>query len=86
MKLSRICSRIKCLIKGHDWEYNNPKDEILFCEKTGEYIEFNRFCLCCYKKEKRQILDMGRNMIWVKTEKYTKQELRKINLRRLLEE
>ena len=62
MKLSTIYSKIKCLIKGHEWEYNNPKDEILFCEKTGEYIGSNRFCLCCYKKEQRQIFDLGRDI------------------------
>lgn len=85
MRLSTIYSKIKCLIKGHEWEYNNPKDEILFTD-DGIYIPFYRFCNRCYKKQKRQIFDLGRGMTWVKTEKYTKQELRKINLRRLLEE
>jgi hypothetical protein len=78
MKLSTTYSKIRCFFGKHDWKYNNPKDD------TGEYIEFSRFCNICYLKQKRNIFDLGRGMIWVRTKKYTKQELREINLKRIL--
>jgi hypothetical protein len=84
MKLSTIYSKIKCLFRGHDWKYNNPKDEILF-DDNQNFIGSFRFCKNCCKKEKRCIFDLGRGMVWVKTKEYTKQELREINLRELLE-
>lgn len=86
MKLSTIYSKIKCYVTKHEWVYNNPKDEILFDELTGEYIPFSRFCKKCYIKQIRYIYDLGRGMIWIKTKKYTKQELREINLRTLLKD
>lgn len=85
MKLSTIYSKIKCVFNRHNWEYNNPKDEILF-DDNGDYIKFSRFCKFCYKKQEREIIDLGRTILWLETKKYTKKELREINLRRLLED
>jgi len=84
MKLSTTYSKIRCFFGKHDWKYNNPKDENIIDNNTGEYIEFSRFCNICYLKQKRNIFDLGRGMIWVRTKKYTKQELREINLKRIL--
>jgi hypothetical protein len=77
MKLSTTYSKIRCFFGKHDWKYNNPKDENII-------VEFSRFCNICYLKQKRNIFDLGRGMIWVRTKKYTKQELREINLKRIL--
>jgi len=37
----------------------------------------------CHKKQERQIIDFGRGMIWVSTNKYNKKEIREIKLRTL---
>jgi hypothetical protein len=78
-------SKIKCFFVEHDWNYNNTKDEILFDSKSGEYIGYQRFCKRCCKKQARQIVDFGRTVLWVNTNKYSKQELREINLKKILE-
>ena len=83
MKLSTIYSKIKCLFRGHDWKYNNTKDEILF-DDNQNFIESCRFCMCCNNKQTRRIVDFGRNMIWIDTKNYTKQEEREIKLKEIL--
>ena len=77
-------SKIKCFFVKHDWNYNNTKDEILFDSKSWEYIGYQRFCKRCYKKQVRQIVDYGRTVLWVNTNRYSKQELREINISKLL--
>jgi len=76
-------SKIKCFFVKHDYNYNNPKDEILF-DSNGEYIGYQRFCKRCYKKQAREIVDFGRTVLWVNTNRYSKQELREINISKLL--
>ena len=83
MKLSRIYSKIRCFLEKHHWDYNNQNDRIIFHDETGFYMSVCRFCKSCHKKQERQIIDMGRDMIWIRTDKYTKRELREINLRAL---
>jgi hypothetical protein len=76
-------SKIKCFFIKHDWNYNNPKDEILF-DDNEEYIGYQRFCKRCHKKQTREIVDYGRTVLWVNTNRYSKQELREINISKLL--
>lgn len=78
-----IISKIKCLLKKHKWIYNNPKDEILF-DENGCYIQFSRFCNNCHKKQYREIVDLGRGMIWKDTKIYSSYEFRIINLKKLV--
>ena len=71
--------KIKCFFKGHDWVYNRPNR--LYYENGDE---MDRFCMCCNNKQTRRIVDFGRNMIWIDTKNYTKQEEREIKLKEIL--
>jgi len=97
MKLSTIYSKIKCFFGRHNWVYDHGKElvdvldysitinrvsPVLFSE---ERRLCTRFCDNCCKKQKREIVDYGRTILWVNTNRYSKQELREINLRELLE-
>ena len=77
-------SKIKCFFVEHDWSYNNPKDEDFDITEKEQSV-YQRFCKRCHKKQKREIVDYGRTVLWVNTNRYSKQELREINLRELLE-
>ena len=79
MRLSMNYSKIKCFFKGHDWVYNRPNR--LYYENGDE---MDRFCMCCNNKQTRRIVDLGRNMIWIDTKNYTKQEEREIKLKEIL--
>jgi hypothetical protein len=80
MKSSTIYSKINCLLDKHNWNYS---DQATSYEEKGIYISVCRFCEDCHKKQERQIIDFGRGMIWVSTNKYNKKEIREIKLRTL---
>jgi hypothetical protein len=86
MKLSKIYSQISCLVGRHDWQYSSTTDHKKIVYSGLEPHEFSRICSKCFKKQKRKIFDLGRNMIWIDTSEYSISELRKINLNKLLED
>lgn len=92
MKLSTIYSKIKFLCCKHTWKYNQPKlpyqKEYWIGGSAKLPIESHstRICEKCFRKEKRNIVDLGRGMYWNKTDEYTQFELREMNLKKLLED
>jgi hypothetical protein len=88
--------RIKCFFGFHDWEYSSWEEERgkfsdinhllnnineLF-ERKYQYP--SRLCQCCFKKQKRQIADLGRTILWIDTDKLTLKEIRQKKLKKLL--
>lgn len=88
-------SKIKCFFGKHIWKYNTPtllyKKEFLIGGSPGQVeipieSKTTRICENCFRKEARNIVDLGRTILWQKTNEYTTVELREINLNRLLED
>ncbi len=88
MKLSTIYSKIKCLCGKHTWKYSTRFQEYWIGGSAKLPIESHstRICEKCLRKEKRNIVDLGRGMYWSKTDEYTQFELREMNLKKLLED
>lgn len=90
--------RIKCFFGFHDWEYSSWEEEggafsdiNHLYNKINELVEKryqypSRFCQCCHKKQKRQIVDLGRTILWIDTDKLTLKEIRQKKLKNLLNE
>jgi len=67
---------IKCLCGFHDWEYKGYK------KHTFTPFYPSRFCKNCFKKQQRIRFDM--NFIWQNIDKLEKDEIRYMNLKKLL--
>jgi hypothetical protein len=91
--------KIKCFFGFHDWEYSSWEDgegnrfsDLNYLYKNlSEMIEKryhypSRFCQCCFKKQKRHIVDLGRTILWKDTDKLTLKEIRQKKLKKLLNE
>jgi hypothetical protein len=85
--------RIKCFFGFHDWEYSSWEDEVdtFYVHNIDYLIERqyhfpSRFCQCCFKKQRRQIVDLGRTILWINTDKLTSKEIRQKKLKKLLDE
>jgi hypothetical protein len=91
--------KVKCFFGFHDWEYSSWEDEEVnrfsdlnyLYKNLSEMIEkrYNypsRFCQCCFKKQKRHIVDLGRTILWKDTDKLTLKEIRQKKLKNLLNE
>ena len=87
-----IYSKIRCSLGKHIWKYNQPKLTyqkdywIGGSSKIPIESQLTRICEKCFRKEKRNIVDLGRGMDWSKTDEYTTIELREMNLEKLLED
>ena len=88
---------IKCFFGFHDWEYSTwesekysivAKSDMSHINELLErqYLYPSRFCQCCYKKQKRHIVDLGRTILWKDTDKLTLKEIRQKKLKNLLNE
>jgi hypothetical protein len=89
--------RIKCFFGFHDWEYSSWENEKYSIVTKSDMSHINellerqyqypsRFCQCCFKKQKRQIADLGRTILWLDTDKLTLKEIRQKKLKKLLNE
>jgi hypothetical protein len=88
--------KIKCFFGFHDWEYSSWEDEVdtfygIDTDTIDHLIERqyqfpSRFCQCCFKKQKRHIVDLGRTILWKNTNKLTLKEIRQKKLKNLLNE
>ena len=94
----RYKDKIKCFFGFHDWEYSSWEDEGgKFSDLNHQYNKINeliekryhypsRFCQCCFKKQKRHIVDLGRTILWRNTNELTLKEIRQKKLKNLLNE
>lgn len=85
--------KIKCFFGIHDWEYSSwiTSTEALKMHNIDHLIEKqyqfpSRFCQCCFLKQKRHIVDLGRTVLWRETDKLTLKEIRQKKLKNLLNE
>jgi hypothetical protein len=84
----------RCFFGYHTWEYTGPSDaELKFHIQKEIWIPVNnvhielqttKFYNRCFRKEIRNIIDMGRGIIWRKTKRYTISELRTIRLKEII--
>ena len=91
-------NKIKCFFGLHNWEYSSWEDEGgRFSDLNHQHSKINelfekqyqypsRFCQCCFKKQKRHIVDLGRTILWRDTDKLTPKEIRQKRLKKLLDE
>jgi len=70
---------IKCFFGFHDWEYKEFKTKV-----REPFTPFypSRFCKCCFKKQQKVRFDMI--FIWSNIQKLEQDEIRYMNLKKLL--
>lgn len=87
-------NKIKCFFGYHDWEYSSWKDEVdkyyvyntisNLLERQYQGSFPSRICQCCFKKQRRLIIDFGTTVLWEDTDKLTLKEIRQKKLKNIL--